>query len=656
MRFHWFSILGRSTMLVLILLSLPVRGLAQSAAIDLIVHYVDPIPAEDGVSYNVNIYLTVLDASGAPVRNLPKESFSLVEDGQKVEIQNAVMMTEEPDNIVLVMDTSDSMEGTGINDAKLAATSFIDGLKPNDQVAVLTFDDQVIPRLDFTAEHDQIIEKIDAITTTPKSGTCLYDAAFTALRMFTPPPVGSRAVVLFTDGRDETAKGAICSQSTLEEVLSAASEGQYRAPIYTVGLGAEKQIDTKTLKMFAKQTGGYYLYSSSSTKLANAFQVLANQLNAQYILTYRSMAGPGSHAVTAGVNTLDPTLPQDSDTRKFPLAVLPPHLSFNVPFDGETIGDRLKIVVSLSSQGQALIERVAFEVNGVEAGSDDVTPYEVELDATSYPSGVMTITAIAYGADNAILARNSMNVIHAEAGIVSVPADLPTAEGLPLEPAPVPEGTGNPIIFLSILLSAVSITTIGLLIYYLMRQQKLAKIQQVELYEGDETLPPIEGTPMYRHTQDVRKPVNMEFESDVLGALTVEASDDSTLIGHRFEITTALVTLGRSADNDFNFPNDKPVSRHHAEIYQIKGKLYLREVQTADASGAAKPPKYGTLLNNSPMGPDPALLKTGDEIRLGKRTQLKFESYIHDQDAEEARTYDDESLADHDIDETAVPD
>jgi pSer/pThr/pTyr-binding forkhead associated (FHA) protein len=111
-----------------------------------------------------------------------------------------------------------------------------------------------------------------------------------------------------------------------------------------------------------------------------------------------------------------------------------------------------------------------------------------------------------------------------------------------------------------------------------------------------------------------------------------------------------LITLGRSADNDIIFPNDKPVSRHHAEIYLISDKLYLREVETPDSSGAAKPPKYGTFLNQGPMGPDPALLKTGDEIQLGKRVRLRFESYTRDGDAA-ALTSDDLSAED-DLDRT----
>jgi pSer/pThr/pTyr-binding forkhead associated (FHA) protein len=161
----------------------------------------------------------------------------------------------------------------------------------------------------------------------------------------------------------------------------------------------------------------------------------------------------------------------------------------------------------------------------------------------------------------------------------------------------------------------------------------------------------MQGIPVYRSVEEPRRAASPEVESDVLGALTILASDDSSLVGHRFEITTTLVTLGRSADNDLNFPGDKPVSRHHAEIYQIKGKLYLREVEMADASGMAKPPKYGTFLNQSPMGPEPALLKTGDEIQLGKRVRLRFEAYGRAGDEDE-RTYDDMTASADDLDRT----
>ena len=71
----------------------------------------------------------------------------------------------------------------------------------------------------------------------------------------------------------------------------------------------------------------------------------------------------------------------------------------------------------------------------------------------------------------------------------------------------------------------------------------------------------------------------------------------------------------------------------------------------ADASGMARPPKYGTFLNKSPMGPEPALLRTGDEIQLGKRVRLKFEAYEQASD-EDASTYDDMTSSADDMDRT----
>jgi pSer/pThr/pTyr-binding forkhead associated (FHA) protein len=104
--------------------------------------------------------------------------------------------------------------------------------------------------------------------------------------------------------------------------------------------------------------------------------------------------------------------------------------------------------------------------------------------------------------------------------------------------------------------------------------------------------------------------------------LIVTASDDASMIGHRFEITKSQTTLGRSADNDINFPKDSPVSRHHAQLNERSGGIYLSEMRGADN----KAPTYGTFLNESQLGEDPVLLQTGDEIRLGKRVRLKFES------------------------------
>jgi VWFA-related protein len=643
MRFNRFATLATTLLVTVIALAMQTKALAQSA-MDLVAHYVEVLPGADGISYTVRVYLSALDSSGNPLGELTAEGLTIAEDGQKVEVQSLNPIAEEPINLVLVIDTSGSMFGASITDAKAASANFVTTwMTPNDQAAVLTFDDNIRTQINFTNDKKTITDGISRIEAKREAGSCLYDAAYAAVQAVATLRQGSRAVILFTDGRDETLKHALCSVHSPDELIQFASEGETRTPIYTLGLGVTS--DRETLKRISDQTGGLHLYASSSSQLANVFQDLAQRLRSQYILTYQSISLPGSHMLTVSMN--QPGV-EVKDSRKFPLESLPAYISFITPLEGETIHDRLKIEVALATQGETVIEKVAFEVNGVEVGTDPTKPYELELDITQYPIGAMAISAVAYGADNTELARSSpLHLTHAETTENLIPTP---EESLPTAALAAPVETSTPMGLAAILLSGLSIILIGALLFFLVRQQKQANLRPLESDEEVGAMPPMPSIPVYHKINENRKAVSSEFESDALGALTVAASDDSSLIGHRFEITTSLITLGRSADNDIMFPNDKPVSRHHAEIYQIGDKLYLRQVETPDASGTAQPPKYGTFLNQVPMESEAALLKTGDEIQLGRRVRLKFESYVRDREGE-MPTYDDLTDAD-DIDRT----
>ena len=643
MRHHRFAIIFK-IILVLVLLSFSSsRGFAQSV-VQLIMHYTEVAPTGDGASYKVNVYLSVLDELGNPIRDLNSESFTLLEDSQKVEIQSVERTAEIVTNIVLVIDTSDSMFGANITDTKTAAINFVSGLmKPSDQAAILTFDNNIKTQISFTSDQKTITDGIDRITSTHDAGSCLYDAAYTAVQTISLLPTGNRAVVLLTDGRDETTSHAICSAHTAEQVIQLALEEATHTPIYTLGLGIDSDIGA--LQNISEQTGGLYLDSPSSSELANVFQALSDMMRSQYLITYQSVSMPGPHTLSVSVDQPDGPL---KDTRTLFLPPQPTHITFTTPQEGETIGDHLKIAVSLATEGESVIEQVAFVINGIEVGIDDTKPYELELDSAQFPVGALTVTAIAYDGNHTELARSSLNLVHAA---TENPVEIPTQITSPMA-TPAAAETNNSIIYVAVVLSGLSILAIGLLLFVLLRQQKHAKISDLE-NDYDNTIPPMQGIPIYHRIEENRKARTSEPNIEALGALTIESSDDSSLVGHRLEITTSLVTLGRSADNDINFPNDKPVSRHHAEIYLISDKLYLREVETVDSSGTARPPKYGTFLNQMPMGTDAALLKTGDEIQLGKRVRLKFESYRRDMDAE-ALTYDDMTNSD-DIDRTQEP-
>jgi VWFA-related protein len=594
--------------LLVILIMLAVAGSAgrvtAQSTMDLVVHFVEGAPAEQDVSYDVNVYLSVVDAVGSPIKDLTSESFTVVEDSQKVEITDLTLVSDDPVNVVLVLDTSGSMGGTGINSAKTAASNFVAGLGNEDRVAVITFDNTIKSQIDFTTDHNAARDRIALVEVVRGSGTCLHDAAYQAIQTAATLPSGRRAVILFTDGVDETPNGAVCSSHTADDVINIASAGGTRAPVYTLGMG--NQVNQNGLKRIAELTGGRSLYSPDPSQLDAMFIRLSDQLRFQYKLTYKSVSGPGAHTLAVSASHLNA---KDSDTRNFLLPAMPTRVSFTSPREGAEVSGITKLGVALSGQGDT-IGKVAFEINDEEVGSDDKTPYEVEVDLEAYSPGDLTVTAIVYGTTGAELTRNTITIT-AKKGEIAV---LPTPTSTPKLEVRTSVIIGSGIGFLIIITAAI-------IAFFIIRRRRHEKeMDDAWAKAQSNDISPV-STGMDERTFDGWEP-----GPDALGMLIITASDDATMIGHRFEITKGLVKLGRSADNDINFPKDNPVSRHHVQIVEKNGGLYVSEIQSVDSSGISKPPTYGTFLNESELGVDPVLLQSGDEIRLGKRVRLKFES------------------------------
>jgi hypothetical protein len=183
---------------------------------------------------------------------------------------------------------------------------------------------------------------------------------------------------------------------------------------------------------------------------------------------------------------------------------------------------------------------------------------------------------------------------------------------------------GIPLIFWLILLGVAGFFVLLVLVVVILlrrRQNHLRDLEWDRQVGGIGLEPTAEVAPPSDRTMD-----SWEVSPDAFGMLVVTASDDASMIGHRFEIMKPLTTLGRSADNEIPFPKDSPVSRHHAQIEARGGGLFIREVESADKSGHPKRPTYGTFINENPIGMEPVLLNSGVEIRLGKRVRLRFEA------------------------------
>ena len=80
------------------------------------------------------------------------------------------------------------------------------------------------------------------------------------------------------------------------------------------------------------------------------------------------------------------------------------------------------------------------------------------------------------------------------------------------------------------------------------------------------------------------------------------------LAGRRFEVKSGGIRLGRSSSNDITIP-DEELSRNHC-LFEPVGEDGLRVTDLASANG--------TLVNGKALGAEPADLRLGDLIEVGK--------------------------------------
>jgi Ca-activated chloride channel family protein len=234
----------------------------------------------------VDVYVSVTDANGQPVKNLMPEDFSLEEDGQPVSLTHVSRAGEQgPVTAVLVIDKSGSMNHANkMKAAREAAIAFVQLMRPEDATGVIAFNTQVTTVQPLTDDKESLIEAIRGIEAV--DDTAMYDALHAASAMLEPVS-GRKAIIVVTDGMNTA------GQRTREETLTLV--GEQDISIYTIGLGDPSQgtetyagIDEPTLKVIAEESGGIYTFAPNPEDLRSLYELLSLRIQNEYKLTYRS--------------------------------------------------------------------------------------------------------------------------------------------------------------------------------------------------------------------------------------------------------------------------------------------------------------------------------------------------------------------------------
>lgn len=219
----------------------------------------------------VEVYASVSDPSGRPVKDLPREAFSISEDGKPQEITTFVS-GDFPAAVALAIDRSASMAGRPLTTAKTAGRAFVASLRPEDRAMLIGISSEVEVLAPLSTERAPIYKALDDVD--PWSATSLHDALIRSLDVL-EGETGRRAIVVLSDGEDrysEATAAAVLERARRSDVLMyPIAIGKKRAPLF-----AE----------LATISGGRSFHLRDVRELQATLKTIAEDIRSQYLLGY----------------------------------------------------------------------------------------------------------------------------------------------------------------------------------------------------------------------------------------------------------------------------------------------------------------------------------------------------------------------------------
>jgi len=237
----------------------------------------------------------LLEKTGQFVPNLKPSNFRVYEDGtlQKV---SGFKRVEAPITALLLCEFA-STNYNFIYDMRNAAFAFANQLRPQDYVAMMTYDMRTQIVSDFSQDKRQLEQAIDSLRIPGFSETNLFDALYEAEDRLNRIE-GRKYIVLIASGRDTFSK------LTLDKILQKVKSTP-DVTIFTVSTGGAVravsegrggmrssmrdmdylQADNE-MKTFAKLTGGMSFFPRFAGEMPDIFSSINQNIRSKYQLVY----------------------------------------------------------------------------------------------------------------------------------------------------------------------------------------------------------------------------------------------------------------------------------------------------------------------------------------------------------------------------------
>jgi VWFA-related protein len=245
------------------------------------------------VNLDVNV---ILDKTHQFVPGLKAPNFLVLEDGVPQTV-TSVRMTQTPITAVMLLEFA-ANSYYFIRDMQNASYVFFRSLRPDDYIAVVTYDLRTHILTDFTNNKETVGQAISSLMIPGFSDTNMFDALYETLDR-TSRIEGRKYIILIGTGRDTFSK------ITLDKIL-AKVKATPNVTIFTIGTGAFvnemyggrggmggaiRDLNylqaQNQLKTFASMTGGMSFSPIFQGELPDIFSQINDSIRNQYVLTYR---------------------------------------------------------------------------------------------------------------------------------------------------------------------------------------------------------------------------------------------------------------------------------------------------------------------------------------------------------------------------------
>ena len=244
----------------------------------------------------VSVDVVITDNNGNFLTGLKKENFRITEDGAAQSITNFAP-SDAPITIVLLLEFSRLGYQFFTYNARNWSAAFLSNLKPNDWVALETFNMRSNVDVDFTHNRDEIMQGLYQMVYPPFSESNLFDALADVLDRIKDAK-GKKSVLVLASGIDTFSK------MNLDQVMKRIRDTD--ATIFTVGVGEQLFINQNPgafgeqmiyiqaqnqLKTFAAMTGGRSWLPRFDGEIPSIMQDVAASLRNQYSMAYSPSNG-----------------------------------------------------------------------------------------------------------------------------------------------------------------------------------------------------------------------------------------------------------------------------------------------------------------------------------------------------------------------------